>query len=151
MSSPPAAATVFVTDPRFPVKHLFKLFSPGTQRRLRQFSQALQAPTRKRKAKPLRLDSPGATFLPAPTLNQSMIPDQKSRATPFSKKVASGQFPVPRFGFQEKKWDWHSPPSPVGANLVFALLPVGRASPPATIPDGVPSSEGQDLRFHFSI
>jgi hypothetical protein len=30
-SSPPAAATVFVTDPLFPVKHLFEFFSPGAK------------------------------------------------------------------------------------------------------------------------
>jgi hypothetical protein len=38
----PPAATVFVTDPRFPVKHLAEIFSTGTQSDQRQFSQVLQ-------------------------------------------------------------------------------------------------------------
>jgi hypothetical protein len=51
-SSPPAAATVFVTDPLFPVKHLFAFFLLDTKLRGRPFSQALQAHNHKRKAKP---------------------------------------------------------------------------------------------------
>jgi hypothetical protein len=57
--SAPPAATVFVTDPRFPVKHLSQFYFAGHSIRRRRFSQALQEHTHKEKAKPSGLTPPG--------------------------------------------------------------------------------------------
>jgi hypothetical protein len=50
--APPVAATVFVTDPLSPVKHLFAFFFARHSILGRAISQALQAHSHKEKAKP---------------------------------------------------------------------------------------------------
>jgi len=97
---PPAAATVFVTDTCFPVKHLFEFFFSGQTIQKSAISQALQAHNRKEKAKPLRLDSPGTANYPAPTVNQINVADLKSGASPFLKKVVRCQFRASGFKSQ---------------------------------------------------